>query len=55
MAEQLGWDDTANAEHVAVAKLQADFFVTLDEQLVRAVEGIVVTAPYEALLPTTGI
>lgn len=50
VAEQLGWDDTADAEYVAVAQLQADAFVTLDEHLARAVEGIVVTAPFEALL-----
>ncbi|MCU1441581.1 MAG: hypothetical protein JWP85_2578 [Rhodoglobus sp.] len=50
VAEQLGWDDTANAEYVAVAQLQADALVTLDEQLARQVEGIVVTAPFEALL-----
>ncbi|MDQ1556512.1 MAG: hypothetical protein QOI02_1514 [Actinomycetota bacterium] len=50
IAEELGWDDTTNAEYVAVAQLQADAFVTLDEQLAREVEGIVVTAPFEALL-----
>ena len=36
-------------EYVAVAKLQADAFVTLDEQPARQVESIVVTAPFEAL------
>ncbi len=50
IAEQLGWDDTATAEYVAVAKLQADAFVTLDANLARAVEGIVTIAPFEALL-----
>ncbi|MCU1533727.1 MAG: type toxin-antitoxin system VapC family toxin, partial [Glaciihabitans sp.] len=50
IAEELGWDDTTNAEYVAVAQLQADAFVTLDEQLAREVEGIVATAPFEALL-----
>ena len=52
VADQLGWDDTADAEYVAVAQLQADAFVTLDEDLARAVEGIVATAPFEALLRT---
>lgn len=52
VAEQLGWDDTANAEYVAVAQLQADAFVTLDADLARAVEGIVTIEPFEALLRT---
>lgn len=50
IAERLGWDDTAKAEYVAVAQLQADAFVTLDDDLAREVEGVVVTAPFEALL-----
>jgi predicted nucleic acid-binding protein len=50
IAEQLGWVDTAGAEYVAVATLQADAFVTLDADLARAVEGIVPIAPFEALL-----
>ena len=50
LAEQLDWDDTTNAEYIAVAKLQADYFVTLDEQLAAQVGDIVATAPFEALL-----
>ena len=50
VAEQLGWEDTANAEYVAVAQLQADAFVTLDADLAQAVAGIVTIAPFEALL-----
>ena len=50
IAEQLDWDDTTNAEYVAVAKLQADAFITLDERLAREVEGVVPTAPFESLL-----
>ena len=49
IAEQLGWQDTTQVEYVAVAKLQADFFVTLDADLARQVEGIVPTAPFETL------
>lgn len=49
VAEQLGWDDTASAEYIAVAQLQADAFVTVDDELARQVEGVVVTAPFEAL------
>jgi predicted nucleic acid-binding protein len=50
VAKQLDWDDTTNAEYVAVAKLQADVFVTLDPELARQVAGIVPTAPFEALV-----
>ena len=50
LAEQLDWDDTVDAEYVAVAKLQADALVTLDSELARRVEGIVTVAPFEALL-----
>jgi predicted nucleic acid-binding protein len=50
IAQQLDWPDTTNAEYVAVAKLQADAFVTLDERLAAEVDGIVATAPFEALL-----
>jgi predicted nucleic acid-binding protein len=50
IAEDLDWDDTTTAEYVAVAKLQADALVTLDAELARRVEGVVVTvAPFEAL------
>ena len=53
-AEQLGWADTYDAEYVALTKLQGDALVTLDEQLARAVEGIVPTAPFEALVASSG-
>ena len=49
LAEQLGWAETYEAEYVALTQLQADAFVTLDTELVRSVEGIVPTAPIEAL------
>ena len=49
MADRLGSASTYEAEYVALTKLQADAFVTLDEQLARGVEGIVATAPIEAL------
>jgi predicted nucleic acid-binding protein len=48
-ADQLGWAETYQAEYVALTKLQADAFVTLDADLARSVEGIVPTAPIEAL------
>jgi predicted nucleic acid-binding protein len=41
IADQLGWADTYNAEYVALTQLQADAFITLDEELGRAVKGVV--------------
>jgi hypothetical protein len=35
---------------VALTQLQAEAFVTLDARLARSVQGIVATAPVEALL-----
>jgi len=49
VAEQLGWAETYDAEYVALTRLQADAFVTLDGELARRVEGIVPTATIEAL------
>jgi predicted nucleic acid-binding protein len=49
IADRLGWDSTYDAEYVALTQLQADAFVTLDKKLARRVEGIVDTAPIDAL------
>jgi predicted nucleic acid-binding protein len=49
LADRLGWDSTYDAEYVALTQLQADAFVTLDEELARSVEGIVATASIDAL------
>lgn len=51
-ADQLGWASTYDAEYIALTKLQADAFVTLDAELARRVEGIVPTATIDALLTT---
>lgn len=48
-ADQLGWASTYDAEYLALTKLQADAFVTLDAELARRVEGIVPTATIDAL------
>jgi indolepyruvate ferredoxin oxidoreductase alpha subunit len=48
-ADQLGWADTYDAEYIALTKLQADAFVTLNEKLARRVERVVPTATIEAL------
>ena len=49
IAERLGWASTFTAEYVALTRLQADALVTLDDELARRVEGIVATAPIDAL------
>lgn len=49
VADELGWSDTFDAEYVALTKLQADAFVTLDTGLARAVAGTVAVAPFDAL------
>ena len=49
LADRLGWASTYDAEYLALTQLQADAFVTLDAELARSVEGIVPTAPIDAL------
>jgi predicted nucleic acid-binding protein len=49
IAGQLGWPDTFDAEYVALTRLQADALVTLDQELARAVKGLVAVAPIEVL------
>jgi indolepyruvate ferredoxin oxidoreductase alpha subunit len=48
-ADELGWAETYDAEYLALTKLQADAFVTLDEELSRRAATVVPTAPFEAL------
>jgi predicted nucleic acid-binding protein len=49
VAGQLGWAETYDAEYVALTQLQADAFITLDQQLAHAVQDLVTIAPIEAL------
>jgi predicted nucleic acid-binding protein len=49
IADQLGWPDTLDAEYVALTQLQADAFITLDENLAHAVTGVVTIASIQAL------
>jgi predicted nucleic acid-binding protein len=49
LADQLGWAETYDAEYIALTRLQADAFVTLDAELARRVHGIVPTATIDAL------
>jgi hypothetical protein len=41
--------DTSTAEYVALTRLQADAFVTLDADLARRIEGFIATAPFGVL------
>jgi predicted nucleic acid-binding protein len=50
IAEQLGWDDTAMAEYLAVAVLQADALVTEDDRLGSAARDMIPLATYLDLL-----
>ena len=52
VADQLGWATTSDAEFVALTQLQADAFVTSDDDLARAVSSLVETATIDALRPT---
>ena len=49
VADQLGWASTYDAEYIALTKLQADAFVTLNAELAQSVAGIVETASIDEL------
>jgi predicted nucleic acid-binding protein len=49
IADELGWAETYDAEYIALTKLQADAFVTLDAELARRAAEIVPTATIDAL------
>jgi hypothetical protein len=50
IAEELGLETTERAEFLAVTRLQADALVALDDELVRLADGVVETAPLDALV-----
>lgn len=50
LAAQLDWESTYPAEYVALTQLQADAYVTRDEQLARTLDGVVETAGIDKLL-----
>jgi predicted nucleic acid-binding protein len=49
IAEQLGWDDTADAEYLAVTRLQADALIALDLRLAQRARGVVPLASIDEL------
>jgi predicted nucleic acid-binding protein len=50
LAVQQDWETLRDAEHLAVAQLQADALVSVDPALVARAEGIVPVSGLEALL-----
>lgn len=50
IAEQLGWEDTMQAEYVALTKLQADAFVTLDASLAESLEGVIPLRSFDEMI-----
>jgi predicted nucleic acid-binding protein len=50
IAEQLGWADTFVAEYLALTRLQADAFVTLDADLADTARRWLPVAPLDDLL-----
>ena len=52
VADQFAWPDTYVAEYIALTRLQADAFITLDAVLARTVNGAVKIATIDDLLGT---
>ncbi|GAA2171206.1 hypothetical protein GCM10009846_04310 [Agrococcus versicolor] len=50
IAREQGRAEIGDAEHLAVARLQADALVTDDDALAAAADGVVPLAPFEDLL-----
>jgi predicted nucleic acid-binding protein len=50
IAEELNWNDTLLAEYVALTRLQADAFVTLDASLAQSLEGVVPLASVKEMV-----
>jgi predicted nucleic acid-binding protein len=49
IAERMGWDDTADAEYLAVTQLQADALIALDPGLAQRAAGVVPLATISQL------
>jgi predicted nucleic acid-binding protein len=49
VADELGWENTFDAEFVALTQLQADAFVTSDAGLAKAASGLVKVEAVDAL------
>jgi predicted nucleic acid-binding protein len=49
IADELGWEHTADAEYLAVTRLQADALIALDPELAGRARGVVPLADLAAL------
>jgi predicted nucleic acid-binding protein len=49
IARELGWPTTYDAEYLAVAQLQADAFVTVDQEMAARAKDVVPLAGLDAL------
>lgn len=54
IAESLDWPDTFAAEYLALTRLQADAFVTLDQDLARIARTVVAVATLDDLIADEG-
>ncbi|TFF21781.1 hypothetical protein E3C22_13955 [Jiella endophytica] len=54
IAESLDWPDTFAAEYLALTRLQADAFVTLDQDLARVARTVVAVATLDELIADEG-
>ena len=54
IACQLDWPDTFQAEYLALTRLQADAFITLNRDLAQAVQGIVPVGSIEDITRAPG-
>ncbi len=52
LADQLGWPTTYDAEYLALTQLQADAFITLDNDLARKVRDVVRVASIDDAVRT---
>ncbi|WP_027233185.1 type II toxin-antitoxin system VapC family toxin [Phyllobacterium sp. UNC302MFCol5.2] len=50
IAQQLDWPDTYQAEYLALTRLQADAFITLDCDLAQTAQAIIPVASIEDLI-----
>jgi hypothetical protein len=50
IAQELGWNDTLDAEYLALTKLQADALVTVNTGLAHAARKLVTVASLDDLL-----
>ncbi len=50
IADEMGWASTYDAEYIALTKLQADAFVTMDTHLERRAEKLVKVASIDELI-----